>query len=192
MAGPPVYEGMVLHLNASLINKGDSQSVSTLIDSQQYETVEDISPRNNHARQNNQNAMPRLYEVQYKDNVYVWGLGLAENSAGTQMTVSPFDPANMGRFSVFLVAKLDDENTGSGNILEGGSNNWRIGWNDDGNLAFSVNSGSAVLSDKAGIDGNWNVFSFAASNNNLRVRLNGQGSRGSYSGSAATNPFKIF
>lgn len=193
MAGPPVYEGMVLHLDASLINKGDSQSVST-VDSQQYVKLwKDISPRNNHARQNNQNAMPRLYEVQYKDNVYVWGLGLAENSAGTQMTVSPFDPANMGRFSVFLVAKLDDENTGSGNILEGGSNNWRIGWNDDGNLAFRVNSGSAVLSDKAGIDGNWNVFSFAASNNNLRVRLNGQeAAEGSYSGSAATNPFKIF
>ena len=175
--GPTVTDGLVLHLDASLISK-DSR-VSDIVKSGDNIFVSqwnDLSGKGNHAVQSSNNLKPKLIETQYQDDVYVWGKCLQENTPGTKMRISSFNPDKLGDFTMILVAKSsgNQENT---NIISGGNGAWSFGWNGAGNLAFAVEGRGSIpaeLTERRGLDGEWHIFTAVVSGNDISVRVDGQ------------------
>ncbi|HZK24461.1 MAG TPA: Ig-like domain-containing protein [Oscillospiraceae bacterium] len=190
--GPTVTNGLVLHLDASAISK--DPAVSSIVNSGDNIFVSewhDLSGSNNHAVQSVESQKPELTEVQYQDDLYVWGKSLQENNAGTKMRVSSFSPTTLNQFTAIIVAKSSaiQPNT---NIIKGGNNTWSFEWNEVGNLAFAAGGIPAELVGHQALDDEWHIFSAVVSDNNISLRVDGElEGYGTAANSVSSRPLEI-
>lgn len=177
--GPTVTNGLVLHLDASIISKDTTKSdISVNGSTIEVNQWDDLSGSNNHLSSIGASP-PLLTEVQYQDDVYVWGKCLGRNeSDNTAMAKSSFNDSPSSEMTIFIVAKINDTHPGE-SIVSG--NDWDFGWNDEGNLAYRIGgdySTAATALLGAGIDNHWHVFTGVVSGGNVAFRIDGDSKSG--------------
>ncbi|HAE43255.1 MAG TPA: hypothetical protein DCG34_10135 [Clostridiales bacterium] len=191
--GPTATDGLVLHLDASLISKDPTKSnLSISGDTIGVNTWYDLSGNNN-AVITVGTSPPVLKEVQYQDDVFAWGKSLAQNgSVFTSLAKSSFNNSPSSNMTVFIVAKINGSNPSTA-IVSG--NDWEFGWNGDGDLAYRVGgdySAAATASLGTGIDNKWHVFTGVVSGGSIDFRIDGNlESSGTATGSLNASPFNI-
>lgn len=180
LRGLPNISNLILHLDASLISKEDTDSINTVGENLYVRRWMNAATNNNHAQQADANLQPELMEVQYQDDVYVWGKSTLKKESATSalMNIPSFNygGGNLNSFTFLMVLKGNTVQPGGTNILLGKNsfNNrvWSFGWQADGSLGFGKSNMATLLSNQ-GIDDSWHVFTGIATNNRVDIRLDG-------------------
>ncbi len=187
--GPTVTDGLVLHLDASIISRDPTVSQIEVLGNRVYVTQwDDLTGNGNHAYQVTQNLKPELRETQFSDELFVWGKSLFPNAAGTTMRINSFTPSSMNNYSVVVVAKSTAIQSDVP-IVKG--NSWSFGWNPSGNLSFNTGATPAELNGNLGLDGSWHVFTAIASDGGLSLRVDGVDEASGTSVTAANSSLTI-
>lgn len=185
LSGLPVVSStnLILHLDASVISKEDSNSVDSLF----VKKWIDQSTNGNHLTQSNIDRRPELDEVQYQSDVYSWGKSTKPVANSISMSKSSSltgISTDTNNFTFIIVAKSDSITATIGShIIRGGSSSdstrWRLEWVEDTlnpgkrNLAFSIGASSIVLPNQLGLDGEWHIYTGTLSSGEATIRMDG-------------------
>ncbi|NLC42716.1 MAG: type II secretion system protein, partial [Clostridiales bacterium] len=112
LSGLPDLDNLILHLDSSLINKEDTNTVRAEGEQLYVKQWTDQSSQNNHFSSNMNNLQPILKEVQYQEDAFVWGKSLSPNSGSALLNITNFTPNEATRNMIFImVAKGNVQNT---------------------------------------------------------------------------------
>ncbi|TCT16901.1 prepilin-type N-terminal cleavage/methylation domain-containing protein [Natranaerovirga pectinivora] len=176
ISGLPITEGLVLHLDASYINKEDTNQVRTINSNEIYaKRWLDLSSSKRDAIQNQNVSQPQLVELEYSANQ--WGKSL-RGYQGVTMSTGLFSPNNTTNLSVIVSAKIQENHSGSPHnlIINGGSGSWGFGWNDSGSLCYYLRNAindHYYASQSKTPDHDWHVFTGIITQNNIIFRIDG-------------------
>lgn len=176
ISGLPIINGLMLHLDASYINKEDSNQVRVITPDEVFSKKWlDLSPSSHDAVQNLNDSQPRLKELEYNANQ--WGKSLIGNY-GASMSTGSFSPNNTTNLSVVISAKIKQNHGGSPHnlIIDGGSGSWGFGWADSGSLSYYLRNetGDDYYATQSKIpDYDWHVFTGIITEDSLTFRIDG-------------------